>query len=155
MYHAILLRMRWNKGMGGVLSNGPAYIQSRWHGRLFNQSKHVLQFPSALSIITAHVGVRPDRYDEAANYHYLVGCSIMSTRNLASSEPTLALNGATSLNLSGLVASKPSLDSYSGSRFATPCQWCWLPRRSCQHVVREHQGRTHGTAPPEEIFQYS
>ncbi|KAF8134595.1 hypothetical protein EV363DRAFT_1160488, partial [Boletus edulis] len=87
-WHAILLRiytMRWNKGMGGVLSNGwndelvkalHTFEANGTDGCLISQS-------IALSIIT-HVGlVHPDRYDEgvfqrrclnsgAANYHYLV-----------------------------------------------------------------------------------
>ncbi|KAF8127271.1 hypothetical protein EV363DRAFT_1346446 [Boletus edulis] len=32
-----------------------AYIRSRWHGRLYNQSKHVLQFPSALKWVICHL----------------------------------------------------------------------------------------------------
>ncbi|KAF8119946.1 hypothetical protein EV363DRAFT_1377847 [Boletus edulis] len=65
--------MRWNKGMRGVFSNGwNEELVKALHtfdadlgtdGCLISQ-KHVLQFPSALSIITAHAGVRPDRYDE-------------------------------------------------------------------------------------------
>ncbi|KAF8444986.1 hypothetical protein L210DRAFT_3531668 [Boletus edulis BED1] len=54
MYHTILLRMRWNKGMGGVLSNG-------WNEELV-KALHTFEADGTDSCLITHV--RPDRYDE-------------------------------------------------------------------------------------------